>query len=439
MPAAAFQARLHRKLYMTAQSTTARDTRIDVFRALALLTIFINHVPGTIYEHVTHKNFGFSDSAEAFVLISGIAVGLAYGRKFVPGNRFVTALKAWRRAGVLYVAHIMTTVATLAIFSAAALHFSHPDLLRLINIDVIIDDTPEALLGIATLGHQIGYNNILSMYAAVLVMLPFLLLVGSLSLRLMVAVSGTLWLLAGVYRIAPANFPTEGYWFLNPLSWQFLFVIGIAATLHVKRGGEIRFNRWFAGAAGLYLFLALLWVQIPLWGVETAFGMPTVISGFDKSFLSLTRLLHILSLAYLVVTIPALSNLARTRPDNPLAVLGKHSLPVFIAGTVLAMIGQVMKVVGSSGLLLDTVIIATGISLQFGFAYYLEWVGKLGAPGTAPVPAGVAQPARLLLPARSLLPVMAHAARLIPIPVLTARASRARIIRALEARARGRM
>src|SRR6185369_7419847 len=207
---------------MTAETTSVRDTRIDVFRALALLTIFINHVPGTIYEHFTHKNFGFSDSAEAFVLISGIAIGLAYGRKFRPGNRLVTAIKAWRRAGVLYVAHIMTTVATLAIFSAAALHFSHPDLLRLINIDVIIDDTPEALLGIATLGHQIGYNNILSMYAAVLLMLPLLLLIGRLSLALMVAVSGTLWLLAGIYWIAPVNFPTAGYWFLNPLSWQFL-------------------------------------------------------------------------------------------------------------------------------------------------------------------------------------------------------------------------
>jgi hypothetical protein len=417
---------------MTAQSTTVRDTRIDVFRALALLTIFINHVPGTIYEHVTHKNFGFSDSAEAFVLISGIAVGLAYGRKFVPGNRLVTAIKAWRRAGVLYVAHIMTTVATLAIFSAAALHYAHPDLLRLINIDVIIDDTPEALLGIATLGHQIGYNNILSMYAAVLVMLPFFLLIGCLSLRLMVAVSATLWLLAGIYRIAPPNFPTEGYWFLNPLSWQFLFVIGMAATLHVKRGGVIRFNWWFAGAAGLYLLLSLLWVRIPLWGIDTAFGMPTVITGFDKSFLSLTRLLHILALAYLIVTIPVLSNLARTRPDHPLALLGKHSLPVFIAGTILAMIGQVMKVVGSNGLLLDTVIIATGVSLQFGFAYYLEWVGKLGAPARA----GEPQPIRALLPARSWLPVMANAARLIPVPVLT---TRARILRALEARARRRM
>lgn len=141
---------------MSAQALTARDTRIDVFRALALLTIYINHVPGTIYENFTHKNLGFSDSAEAFVLISGMAVGLAYGKKFIPGNRLLVSLKTLRRAGTLYVAHIMTTVATLAIFSAAALYFARPDLLKLINIQMIIEDTPEALVGIATLGHQIG-------------------------------------------------------------------------------------------------------------------------------------------------------------------------------------------------------------------------------------------------------------------------------------------
>ncbi|WP_163363588.1 OpgC domain-containing protein, partial [Enterobacter cloacae] len=52
---------------MTQTQLKQRDTRIDVFRALALLTIFINHVPGTVFEHLTHRNFGFSDSAEAFV------------------------------------------------------------------------------------------------------------------------------------------------------------------------------------------------------------------------------------------------------------------------------------------------------------------------------------------------------------------------------------
>lgn len=46
---------------MTTNALSQRDTRIDVFRALALLTIFVNHVPGTAYEYFTHKNFGFSN------------------------------------------------------------------------------------------------------------------------------------------------------------------------------------------------------------------------------------------------------------------------------------------------------------------------------------------------------------------------------------------
>jgi hypothetical protein len=359
-------------------SPPSRDTRIDVFRALALLTIFVNHVPGTVFEHLTLKNFGFSDSAEAFVLISGIAVGMAYGLKFQPGNRLLIALKAWRRAGVLYVAHVMTTVATLAIFSAAALYFTRPDLLKLINIQRIIEDTPEALLGIATLGHQIGYNNILSMYAAVLLMMPFFLLLGSVNLGLMVFVSGAVWLLAGIYQIAPANYPAEGLWFLNPLSWQFLFVIGIAALVHVRRGGEIRFNWYLVSLAVAYLIFALVWVRLPLWGAEKSVALPAVLAGFDKTFLSLSRLLHILSLAYLIAVVPALSNLARTSPGNPLAVLGKHSLQVFIAGTILAMIGQVMKAVSPGGFAYDAVLISTGIALQFAFAYYLEWLPKIG-------------------------------------------------------------
>ncbi|MEK1867599.1 MAG: OpgC domain-containing protein, partial [Ensifer adhaerens] len=87
-----------------------RDTRLDVFRALCLLTIFVNHVPGQYLEYLTHKNFGFSDSAEAFVLISGLSVGIAYGGNFAGGERLAMTLKIWRRALALYVAHIMTSI-----------------------------------------------------------------------------------------------------------------------------------------------------------------------------------------------------------------------------------------------------------------------------------------------------------------------------------------
>ena len=364
-----------------------RDTRLDVFRALALLTIYVNHVPGTIYENLTHKNAGFSDAAEAFVLISGIAAGLAYGTKFEPGQRFLTTLKAFRRAGVLYVAHMMATFATLAIFAAGALWFAAPELLEKINIKPLMEQTPEALVGLVTLGHQLGYNNILSMYAVVLLMLPGFLALMRYSPALALGVSGMIWLAAGLWRIGPPNFPNDGVWFLNPLSWQFLFVAAMVGAVHVKRGGSIPFIPWLAGAAVFYVVVAFLWVRIPLWGIDVSMGMPSVLTGFDKTYLSAPRLLHVLAAAYLVVAIPQISALARTAPDNPLAVLGRHALPVFIAGTLLSMVAQVLRHALPETLALDTVLIAGGLAAHFALAYWLNWLPSIGWGGkAAPAP-----------------------------------------------------
>ncbi len=363
---------------MTTPLSSERDTRIDVLRALALLMIFIDHVPGTAFELFTYKNFGFSDAAEAFVLISGIAVALAYGRKFQPGDRLLATLRMWRRAGVLYAAHIVTTVASIAIFCAAALLARRPDFLTQINIGPLIERTPEVLLGIATLGHQIGYNNILPLYAVLLLAAPAFLFLGGRWPLPTLTVSGIIWLWAGLYQVAPPNYPEQGFWFLNPLSWQFLFTIGVVGTLHVRRGGCIPVNVWLLGAAAAYALIALVWVRGPWWGQDTWFGLPPVLAGFDKTFLSLSRLLHVLSVAYLIVAMPAVSGFFRKPLDHPLAILGKRSLPVFIAGTLLAIMAQVLKLVRPGGFSYDAMLIATGIAAQFAFAYYLEWLSRLG-------------------------------------------------------------
>lgn len=356
-----------------------RDTRIDVLRALALLTIFVDHVPGTVFENLTYKNFGFSDAAEAFVLISGIAVALAYGTKFRSGGKLLATLKMWRRAGVLYISHIVITMTVIALFCAVAVFAHRPDILKMINIEPVMRNTPEVLLGIVTLGHQLGYNNILPVYAALLLAAPVFVLFVSYRPVAALAVSGLVWLVAGIWQIAPPNYPEPGLWFLNPLSWQFLFNIGLAAMLHVKRGGTIPVNKWLLGSAAAYVAGAAVWVHSPLWGQVTWFNLPVVIGGFDKTFLSLPRLLHILAVSYLIVALPAVSNLFRTRPDNPLAILGKRSLPVFIAGTLIAMAAQVLKLINPGGFAYDTLLIAAGIAMQFALALYLEWLSALGS------------------------------------------------------------
>ncbi|MBM3577754.1 MAG: hypothetical protein FJX40_08830 [Alphaproteobacteria bacterium] len=59
-----------------------RIEAIDFWRGAALVTILINHIPGNILGNFTPRNFGFSDSAEAFVFLSGLSVAHAYRRRF---------------------------------------------------------------------------------------------------------------------------------------------------------------------------------------------------------------------------------------------------------------------------------------------------------------------------------------------------------------------
>jgi len=355
-------------------ASAGRDKRIDIARAIALITIFVDHIPGTVFERVTLKNIGFADAAEVFVLISGMAVALAYGKRFAPGARFLETVRMWRRAGVLYCAHIMTTVATLTIFCAAAVLTGERHLLQLNNINVLIDDTAEAFVGVGLLGHQLGYNNILSMYAVLMLAAPLMVWGIRKNAWVTLAVSGGLWLLSGLLQLAPRNYPTEGFWFLNPLSWQFLFVIGMTSIM--KRAS---IPAWAAALSAMYLALAFFLVHSSLWGKDTWFSLPIVLGGFDKTFLSLPRLLHVLALTCLFVRMGWLQRLEPTRIGHALTVLGRRPLRVFVAGTVLAMFGQVIRTLAPQSFLLDASLICIGICVQFALAYFLDWLASMRA------------------------------------------------------------
>jgi hypothetical protein len=56
-----------------------RDLRLDACRGLALWFIFINHVPDNALIWLTPRNYGFSDTSEVFVFVSGYTCMLAYG------------------------------------------------------------------------------------------------------------------------------------------------------------------------------------------------------------------------------------------------------------------------------------------------------------------------------------------------------------------------
>ena len=135
-----------------------RDLRLDVFRGLALLMIFINHVPGTAWEYVTNRNFGFSDAAEAFVIMSGIAAGLAYGKVVGRDGIFAGILRCWRRAFTLYWVHIVTTCAALAISAAAARFFGVTEMIEINNVAMVFDDLV-GVLDHMVIGHDVAVGG----------------------------------------------------------------------------------------------------------------------------------------------------------------------------------------------------------------------------------------------------------------------------------------
>src|SRR5438552_3264763 len=79
---------------------------IDFWRGFILCTIFINHMPGNVFENFTFRNVGFSDAAEAFIYLSGVSLALAYGARFAGGERLGVLMALARRAVKLYGVHI---------------------------------------------------------------------------------------------------------------------------------------------------------------------------------------------------------------------------------------------------------------------------------------------------------------------------------------------
>src|SRR5437764_8192544 len=83
-------------------SGRARIDAIDFWRGFALLTIFADHMPYSVFAHVTYGNFGLSDAAEVFVFLSGMSAALAYGPRFLNGQVAAGLRAVGRRLLIIY-------------------------------------------------------------------------------------------------------------------------------------------------------------------------------------------------------------------------------------------------------------------------------------------------------------------------------------------------
>jgi len=353
-----------------AQAGTRLDG-IDFWRGLVLCTIFINHVPGNILEAITHRNYGVSDSAEAFVFLSGVSLALAYGHRFQPGERFGVLLAMLRRVLKLYGVHVALSFAAIAIFSAGALYWRQPDLLMAHGRSLYVKDAWTCLIGIVTLGHQLGYFNILPLYMALILAVPVQLWLARIDMSLMLIVSALVYAATRYAGWNLPNWPANGGWFLNPFAWQFIMAIGVAAGLTLKQQGSIPVTRPLVILAAIVVTIGFL---MSPYGPGAARNWIAVHGHLDtdKTVLGLTRLSHFLALAYLIYACQLSAYLRRLPVFAPLATLGRHGLLIFALLSVMSALGQVLVATVRASVWFDIGFLGGGLVLLWFVAHLAD-------------------------------------------------------------------
>src|ERR1700756_2759790 len=313
---------------------------IDFWRGFGLLTIFIDHVPENIFQHVTQQNFGFSDAADLFVVLSGVSIALAYCTRFFDGETVVAVRAVLRRAFTLYWVQILISLVIIAMFAGAAALWHDDNLLE--DADAVVSNPLQTTAAILALLHQLENANILPLYIALLLMTPLLLVLARRDDRLMLAASAGIYLAARAFSLNLPTWPVEGTWLFHPIAWQLIFAIGIFAGRRLKRGGIAYDARLFAACLAVVVIAAV--VRTEAFGYASGLWEHVhVMLDCGKTDLGFARLVHFLALGYVAYHSGLTGLMGGARAFLPLCLMGRYGLPVFATGIVLSAMGEVIE------------------------------------------------------------------------------------------------
>ncbi len=320
--------------------------RLDFFRGLALIFIFIDHVPGNSLAYVTMHAFGLSDAAEAFVLIAGFATMLAYSSHFERDGMLMGMRHVGRRLRELYAAQIFLTAVCAGILATAARYFESPLYFEHVNLTPFSFDPWGAIWRSLLLYYQLGYINILPLYIVLLAAFPGLWWLLNRWPHATLSVSVLLWFAAGTFGLNLPSWPEIYGWYFNPFAWQLLFTVGAFAALKLRQGASLSRSSWLLGAAAVYLGFSFLvaapWLAIPGWHPPRLIPLEWL-GTISKSSLSIWRLVHILAVAYLLAAlVPRHSAWLGTRVSGWVIHCGRNGLDIFCLGTILSFLGFIV-------------------------------------------------------------------------------------------------
>jgi hypothetical protein len=356
---------------------------VDFWRGFALITIFIDHIPGLVYSKFTLTNFSMSDAADLFVFLAGWSLRLMAdgGGRHMPTRNVM--LRLFGRALEIYAAQVLITMLAIAMLAATSIEFDNPLLLEWHNAAAVFNDPVPTHIGLALLSHQLGYFDILPLYVVLMLMAPFFALIDRIAPYLLLPASGVLYLAVLAFRITLPTWPVSGTWFFNPLAWQFVFVLGFSiARADLGLGALVRRHiRWVRIVA--FVLLAYLTFGVlfdALWD-PTDMPEPKLFFLLDKTWATPPRLIQFLTLvAVFSAAFPYLRRFAELpyvhTPMDALirmfAMLGRNSLYVFCVGSLLSLTAQFLRFIYRGTVGVDTAVVISGIIIMAFTAWLAE-------------------------------------------------------------------
>jgi hypothetical protein len=359
-----------------------RDLRIDVCRGIALWCIFLDHVPNNIGSWLTLRNYGFSDTAEVFMFLSGVTCALAYGKASrCDGWASVVSRTLWRSWDIYAAFLLLTLACAVMVYLAGGGRVADES-----NTRILLEHPGAALAYAAILQYHPVNSDVLPLFVIYhLLFAPLLWLMLRMP-NVMLGASLLLYALVHVFNWSVPAWPND-VWFFNPLAWQLLVVLGAWCVIE---GGT--FWPWVTSRTALVIAVLYL-----------VFGLTIVLSlsirplapqmlaelGYllDKSNLAPLRLLHFVALAILVAWIVPRDWRWLTTPVMRGAIsCGENSLAIYCLGVLLALAGQIVLIDISHNLAMQITLSIAGILVMIAAATLLSLIRI--KPGRQPRSAG---------------------------------------------------
>ena len=369
-----------------------RDLRIDFLRGLALLMICIDHGPLNALSLFTLHAYSFGDAAELFFFMSGYVAALVYGRT-LSARGFTVALKRiYGRARDLYATQIGLFIAMAGLLYVYAVVWEDTSVFDAFRLWPLVAHPGEMLLHAMALRYQPTYLDILPVYIAIFLALPFMLWLMQKNVWIALGLSLAVYLGVQFEGWTLHTMPENATWLLNPFAWQFLFMLG--AAFGSDRLAALKpWLRWWPVVLVAALIAAVVAIKVgtAAWH-EFVPQVPSLnfadISN-EKSPLAPMRIVSFLSLALLAWRfMPSGDTLRRFSVARGVITCGQQSLSIFSAGVMLSALAAILWGDWTSQVAVSLATAGT-VAALIGFALALDWTQKVGFSFARPQPSTV--------------------------------------------------